>query len=261
MSLTLSPEGVEVAYRVAGTGPPDLLFLHGWAGSAAYFEESFEALDLERARAIGVDLSGHGESPASDAAWSLDGIDNTVLAAADAAGAERFVSVGYSTGAKFALHVAITHRERVAALVLVSGTPAGAIPMPEEILDDWYARAGDVGAMKELVVPFLTGPVDGAAHDRFARDAARVPRSALEGTMQVTIESDFAAAIPSIAAPTLVIAGARDTLFTPELLRESLVNQIPGARLALVDCGHEIPLERPHEFAALIEAFLAGLHR
>jgi 3-oxoadipate enol-lactonase len=77
--------------------------------------------------------------------------------------------------------------------------------------------------------------------------------------MQVTLETDFAASVPSIAAPTLVIAGSRDELFSPELLREALVNQIPGARLAMVDCGHEIPLERPREFAALIEAFLAGL--
>jgi pimeloyl-ACP methyl ester carboxylesterase len=105
----------------------------------------------------------------------------------------------------------------------------------------------------------LTGPVDEAAYDRFVRDAARVPRSALEGTLQVTLETDFAASLPSIAAPTLVIAGALDTLFTPQLLRDALVNQIPGARLAVVDCGHEIPLERPRELAALIEAFLAGL--
>src|SRR5262249_14625346 len=153
MSLTLSPEGVEVAYRVIGTGPPDLLFLHGWAGSTAYFEESYEALDLERARAIGVDLSGHGESPASEAAWSLDGIDNAVLAAADAAGAERFVAVGYSMGAKFALHVAITHPERVAALVLVSRKPAGANPMPHAILADSSARPAAAGALQGLVLP------------------------------------------------------------------------------------------------------------
>jgi non-heme chloroperoxidase len=259
MSTTLSADGVEVAYRIVGTGPPDLVFLHGWAGSAAYFEESFAALDLERARGIGIDLSGHGQSPSHDTAWSLEGIDAAVLSVADAAGAERFVAVGYSMGAKFALHLAVTHPDRVAALVLVSGTPAGTIPIPPEVLEDWYARAGDVGAMKDLVIPFLTGPVDDAAHDRFARDAARVPRSALEGTMKVTVESDFASTLPSITVPTLVVAAAHDTLFTPKLLRESLIDQIPGARLALVDCGHEIPLERPGEFAALIEAFLAGL--
>ncbi len=259
MSVTLSPEGVQVAYRAVGAGPPDLVFLHGWGGSAAYFEESFDALDLDHARAIGVDLSGHGESPSHDAAWSLEGIDDAVLAAANAAGADRFVAVGYSMGAKFALHLAVAHPDRVAALVLISGIPAGTIPLPAEMLDDWYSRAGNVDAMKELVKPFLTGPVDEIAYDRFAHDAARVPRSALEGTMRVTLETDFAASLPSITAPTLVIAGARDTLFTPELLRQALVNQIPDARLALVDCGHEIPLERPRECAALIEAFLAGL--
>jgi pimeloyl-ACP methyl ester carboxylesterase len=259
MSVTLSPDGVQVAYRAVGTGPPDLVFVHGWAGSTAYFEESFAALDLEHVRAIGVDLSGHGESPMHDAAWSLEGIDDAVLAAADAAGADRFVAVGYSMGGKFVQHLAVAHPDRVAALVLVSGTPAAAIPLPAEMLDDWYSRAGNVDAMKELVAPFLTGPVDEVAYGRFAADAARVPRSALEGTMHVTLETDFAASLASIAVPTLVIAGAHDTLFTPELLRESIVDQIPGARLAVVDCGHEIPLERPREFAALIEAFLAGL--
>jgi non-heme chloroperoxidase len=259
MSVTLSPEGLQVAYRAVGTGPPDLVFVHGWAGSAAYFEESFDALDLDHVRAIGVDLSGHGESPSHDAAWSLEGIDDAVLAAATAVGVDRFVAVGYSMGAKFALHLAVTHPDRVAALVLVAGTPAGAIPLPPELLDDWYSRAGDVSAMRELLTPFLTGPVDQVAFERFAHDAARIPRSALEGTMQVTLEQDFAASLPSITAPTLVIGGSRDELFPPELLRAALVAQIPGARFALVDCGHEIPLERPREFAALLEAFLAGL--
>jgi pimeloyl-ACP methyl ester carboxylesterase len=259
MSVTLSPEGTEIAYRAVGVGPPELVFLHGWAGSAAYFQEAFDALDLEHARAIGVDLSGHGESPSRDAVWSLEGIDDAVLAAVNAAGVDRFVAVGFSMGAKFALHLAVAHPDRVAGLVLVSGTPAAAIPLPSEMLDDWYSRAGDAGALRELVSGFLTGPVDEAAYERFVRDAARVPRAALEGTMQVTLETDFAASVPSIAAPALVIAGSRDELFSPELLREALVNQIPGARLAMVDCGHEIPLERPREFAALIEAFLAGL--
>jgi pimeloyl-ACP methyl ester carboxylesterase len=259
MPVTLSAQGTEIAYTVAGTGPPDLIFLHGWAGSAAYFRESLDSLDLDRARAIAVDLSGHGESPPVERTWSLDDIDDAVLAAADAVRARRFVAVGFSMGAKFALHLAVAHPERVSALVLVSGTPAAAIPMPAELLDDWYSRAGDVGAMRDLLMPFLTGPVDEVAAERFAENAARVPRSALEGTMRATIETDFEASLPSIDVPTLVLGGTHDTLFTPELLRATLVDRIAGARLVLVDCGHEIPLERPREFTALIEAFLAGL--
>lgn len=56
-----------------------------------------------------------------------------------------------------------------------------------------------------------------------------------------------------------MVAGARDDFFTVELLRDTIHSQIRGARMAIIDCGHEIPLERPRELAALLEAFLAGL--
>jgi hypothetical protein len=42
------------------------------------------------------------------------------------------------------------------------------------------------------------------------------------------------------------------------MLRSAVVAPLAGARLALIDCGHEIPMEAPAELAALIEAFLAG---
>jgi pimeloyl-ACP methyl ester carboxylesterase len=70
---------------------------------------------------------------------------------------------------------------------------------------------------------------------------------------------DFAPAIGSTRAPTLVIAGNQDPIFSPEFLRQEVVARIVGSRLARVDCGHEIPIERPAQAAALIEAFLAGL--
>jgi hypothetical protein len=44
-----------------------------------------------------------------------------------------------------------------------------------------------------------------------------------------------------------------------ENVREHIVRPIPAARLALLDCGHEIPLELPRETGTLIEAFVSGL--
>jgi pimeloyl-ACP methyl ester carboxylesterase len=259
MQLTRTPDGSEIAYRTVGTAPPDLVFLHGWAGSGAYFDETIAALDLARARVTTLDLSGHGTSPPSDSDWSLDSISDAVLAAADAANVDRFVLVGFSMSGKFAQHVACRDADRIAGLVLVAGAPAAPIPIPSELLADWYGRAGDAEAMKELIRGLVSGPIDEAALDRFGRDAARVPRSALEGTVRAVTETDFAAAASEIRAPTLVVAGARDEFITTELLRAGVVEQIQAARLALIDCGHEIPLERPTELAALIEAFLAGL--
>ena len=61
-------------------------------------------------------------------------------------------------------------------------------------------------------------------------------------------------------AATLVMAGKYDPLVPLDIMREAtVVAPIPGARLAVLDCGHEIPLEQPQVAAAVMEAFLAGL--
>jgi pimeloyl-ACP methyl ester carboxylesterase len=258
MSATRSAK--RTAYRTLGVAPPDLLLVHGWGGTGAYFDELIASLDLAHVRATTLDLAGHGGSPEDDDDWTLDAIDAAVLSVLDAIGAERSVLLGFSMAGKFVQHFALRHPHRVAGLILVAGTPASSIPLPPELLDDWYGRAGNAEAIKEMVGTFLTGPVDEDAFERFGRNFASIPRTALVGTMQTTIETDFSNELGAIQMPTLVVAGARDELFTVDALRAAIASQIDGARMAIVDCGHEIPLERPHELAALVEAFLAGLH-
>src|SRR6266705_3004443 len=102
MSVTPSAEQLQIAHRSAGAGPPELLLLHGWAGSGAYFDETVAALDLEHVRATSLDLSGHGGSPGGDGDWSLDRIDDAIVSVADAVGARRSVVLGFSMGGKFA---------------------------------------------------------------------------------------------------------------------------------------------------------------
>jgi non-heme chloroperoxidase len=258
MSVTHSTERT-IAHRSAGTGPPELVFVHGWAGSGIYYDETIAALDLDQVRATSLDLSGHGDSPAGDGDWTLDRIDGEILAVLDTIGAKRFVLLGYSMGGKFVQHFALRHPDRVEGLILVAGTQASAMVIPDDVLEDWYARAGDAVALRDLVLPFLTGPVEDAALDRFAREAARASLPALRGTMRATLDNDFSSELVSLDVPTLVVAGGRDEFMTMDLLRDEITAKIKGARMVVLDCGHEIPLERPRELAALVEAFLAGL--
>jgi 3-oxoadipate enol-lactonase len=251
-------EGTQLAHRSVGAGR-DVLFLHGWAGSGAYFDETIDHLDLSRTRATTFDLRGHGRSPDGESAWSLDLVAEDALAVMDAAGIERAVLVGFSMSGKFAQYIACVAPERVAGQILVAGAPAGEIPLPAELLDDWYGRAGSAERMVDLMREFVPGPADELALERFGREAALVPRAALEGSMTACISTSFADRLAGLATPTLVVAGAHDPLFGPDALRPSVVDTIPGARLAVLECGHEIPFERPLELAAAIEAFLAGL--
>jgi pimeloyl-ACP methyl ester carboxylesterase len=254
-------DGAVLAYGVRGAGPPDVLCLHGWAGTGAAFDRVIGALDTTRLRTIAPDLRGHGGSGGDDAEYTLELLTADVLATAEAAGADEFVVLGFSMGAKFAQHLALTAPDRVAGLVLVAGCPAGEIPLPPELVADWNSRAGDTERLAELTLQFTANPVEPTALDAWARNAAAVSPAALAGTLTATIATSFAAEVGAISVRTLVVGGTSDAIFTPEVLRDTVAAPITGARLALLDAGHELLLEKPHELAALIQAFLAGLGR
>lgn len=256
MTVARTTDGVEIAYQAAGRGPPDVLFMHGWAGSGSYFDETLTHLDLSRLRAITFDFRGHGDS-APGQAYGLDELTADTVAVADAAEAEEFVLVGFSMSGKFAQYVSGRYPGRVLGQILVAGCPVGELPLAPELIADWYACVGDVERMTLLAKPYMTRPVPQEVLERFGRNAARVPLAALQGTMEAVTSTSFAAA----RVPTLVLGGLRDPMFSPDLLRDGLAGPIAGARLELLDCGHEIPIELPREFAALVQAFVAAVPR
>jgi pimeloyl-ACP methyl ester carboxylesterase len=263
MPFARTADDSRISFTAHGDGPPDLVMMHGWAGSGAYFEETLAHVDTRRVRALTFDFAGHGDSDPSQDEPTLDRLAAETIAIADAVGADAFVLVGFSMSAKFAQYLACLSPGRVLGLVLVAGCPASEIALPEEMIADWLRRAGDPRAMMELVEPFMTRPVASDALERFGRDAARVPRAALEGTLLACLTTSFVDRLRSLTMPTLVVGGLNDPIFSPEALRDGVLEALPGARLALLDCGHEIPLEAPRELAAVIEGFLAGvaLHR
>src|SRR5215207_6163116 len=102
MNTVRTSDNIQLAYNVYGDGPLNLLFMHGWAGSGAYFDELLQQLDLRGLRAITYDLRGHGASDKPVIGYDLDSYARDALAVADAANAPRFVAVGFSMSAKFA---------------------------------------------------------------------------------------------------------------------------------------------------------------
>ena len=61
-------DGISLAYRSVGDGPAGVLFLHGWAGSAAYFDQTSTSRQahtrrqLRSARSRGVRQGDEGYS-------------------------------------------------------------------------------------------------------------------------------------------------------------------------------------------------------
>jgi pimeloyl-ACP methyl ester carboxylesterase len=258
MPTVIAEDGVALSYRVQGNGSTTLLFMHGWAGSGVYFDEVVGELDLNALRVITLDLRGHGDSEKAVAPYDLQTIANDVWAVADAAGAKDVVVIGFSMSGKFAQYVATCRPERVSGLVLVAGFQASEIPFPEEVIRDWVSREGDRERMRELLSPFISEPVDAAVLKGFVDNAVKVPAAVLDCTLRTCVSTSFADRVESLRMPVLVVGGRRDAYFPPEAVAQ-LARSLPCARGIALECNHEVPMERPHELAHVIEAFVSGL--
>jgi pimeloyl-ACP methyl ester carboxylesterase len=256
MPATRTDDGVSIAYRTQGTGPRNLVFLHAWGASGSYFDETIESLNPTAVRAITLDLRGHGDSEKPDTELTWERLAHDVFAVADHATANDFVAVGHSMGGKLAQYLPLVHPSRVEALVLVASPSAGELPTPSFVAE-WVGLAGDAQAFIDTVLtPYLRRPVPEHVLRRFGEDAAKIPRTYLERTLNLVSSTSFIDRLGSVRVPVLVVSSAGDPLHSTE---RDIVDSLPNARLEILDCGLEIPMELPTELAHLIEEFVAEL--
>src|SRR5512137_2761514 len=105
----------------SGHGRPVLL-VHGWGTSGRALEALAERL-AARSRVVVVDLPGHGRSPPSPAAGSIEAMGERVAALVRERGLSRAVVGGWSLGAMVALSAAGRLGADAAGLLLLSATP------------------------------------------------------------------------------------------------------------------------------------------
>jgi pimeloyl-ACP methyl ester carboxylesterase len=249
-----------------GAGPA-VLFLHGFAGSARNWRPQRRVLG-GRFHAIAFDLRGHARSgaPADAAAYSMDALVGDALGVLAGAGEARAVWVGLSLGAAVALEAALRAPGAVRALVLASipagrGSGRGVAAQAEA-----FAAAIEREGIEAAGARYAWGPASGLD----ARGAALVragflehPPHGLAHTLRGVLAGlrpagERRAELARVAAPTLVVAGARDAgSLEPS---RALAEAIPGARLEVVpDAGHVVNLAQPAAFDALVTEFLAAL--
>jgi non-heme chloroperoxidase len=254
-------DGVSIAYQIAGTGSQTVLALHGWggAGSGHSWHELIRHLDLRDLRVVAIDLRGHGESDQPDFGFTLERFGRDILAVADHVGAEKFALIGYSMSGRWAQWISCHFPARVLGQVLIAPAPASALPLGDDLLETWMRESADRETFESWVRQFTSAPLPEGILEAYFKDISRASELAKKETFRMCCRDDFSESLGATLAPTLVMAGDQDPMLSPEFLRQEVVARIERARLVHVDCGHEIPIERPAQAAALIEAFLAAL--
>jgi pimeloyl-ACP methyl ester carboxylesterase len=265
-----------VSLHVSSDGPedgPPLLFIHEFAGDhrswepqVRYFSGAFRCV---RYAARGYPPSG---VPGDPAAYSQQRAVADALAVLDGLGIERARVVGLSMGGFTALHLALSHPDRVVAAV-VAGCGYGAEPAREEAFRSEchaIAAAFEASGSAEVASWYAAGPARVQFQNKnprgwaeFASALASHDATGSALTMrgvQAGRPSLYRLDLASIRVPVLVLAGDEDDgCLEPALM---LKRAIPAAGLAILPrTGHTANLEEPDVFNRLVDGFLAAVER
>jgi 2-succinyl-6-hydroxy-2,4-cyclohexadiene-1-carboxylate synthase len=226
-----------------------LVLLHGFAGTHRTWDGVLARLEPETYRPLALDLRGHGA--ARDARpITFDAVVADVLAAAPG----RFTLIGYSMGARLALHVALAAPQRLERLVLVSGTagledPAQRAARRER--DEALAARIERDTIEAFATAWRAQPlfagdppeVAALARGDYLRNDPRALAAALRG-IGTGVMAPLWDRLPELAMPARVVVGERDTRYVA--LGERLCAKLAAAELVVVPgAGHAVHLAAP----------------
>lgn len=265
---------LHIAYQIAGEGPPDLVFVHGWISHIEHlWEEPSVARFLQRltsfSRLILLDKRGTGLSDPVplDKLPTLEERMDDVRAVMDAAHSERAALLGTSEAGALNLLFAATHPERTAALILLNSYAR--LAWGEDY--PWGIRTNDA---QGLLQGIEEGWGKGVAFEalvasqsdntpmrnwwaRYQRRAAS-PGAAVE-LLRRAYDTDTRSVLSSISVPTLILHRAGDPFTGPEHSRY-LAAHIRGAKyVELSGVDHLFFAEDADRLLAEIQEFLTGV--
>jgi pimeloyl-ACP methyl ester carboxylesterase len=251
--------GLALHYVPSGQGDTTLVFLHPVGLRGEMWSAAAAALG-DHARCLVIDLPGHGESELPARPLRMPDMIAAVHGIINAVAGEKVVLVGCSMGSAIAAAVAAEHADRVAGLVLSSGSYARApdrhASLTRRVAE---ARRGMPGLLDSTLSRWFA-PEFAAAHpDVYATVRAWL----LSGDpivhawcWEILRDFEYVPVAPMIKAPTLVIAGGRDQSAKPPAVK-ALADAIANAEYAeIVGAGHLSALEQPDAFAGLVADFL-----
>jgi pimeloyl-ACP methyl ester carboxylesterase len=268
-----SSDGVQIAYEVFGSGPRDLVFVHGWVTNLELlWEHPRVARALERlgsfCRVINFDKRGTGLSDrvSVDRLPTLEQRMDDVRAVMDAAGSERAVLFGHSEGGPMSMLFAAAYPERTEGLVVYgsfatrvrqSGYPWA--PTAEERRRETHAIAADWGGVAHLAELAPSVADDEEFCDWWARYLrSSASPAAAAAIMCMNSEVDVRSVLPGIAVPTLVVHRRGDRRFGAGGARW-LAEQIPGGRYVELPGDDHLMWAAPEPIVDLVEEFVTGV--
>ncbi|WP_052263298.1 alpha/beta fold hydrolase [Geobacter pickeringii] len=274
--FTHSP-GTVIRYRLHGTGPQPVLFVHGFAAALTTWDDIVPLFPPHRFTLYLMDLKGFGfSSKPRRGSYAPEEQAAVLLSFMEAVAVDGAVLVGHSLGggiALLALLRAMTEgRARLVSRLILLDCAAYPQRLPRFMR---WLKIPLIGRLGMALLPLRTlvlASLRAVFHDERAITPERIRRyegcfgrSGMARVLIRTVQEldrdgyqGVVARFREIAVPTLIIWGSEDRIIRLANGKR-LQREIPGARLAIIpECGHNPHEERPRETYGAIADFLGG---
>jgi 2-succinyl-6-hydroxy-2,4-cyclohexadiene-1-carboxylate synthase len=243
------------------------LFLHGFLGDKSDWDEVRPVFE-DSFCTLAVDLPGHGDTVAEEE--SLYRMENC------AANLLRFLEeldvadchfVAYSMGARLGFYLAVTYPAAFRSFVLESGSPGirdTGMRIKRIERDEALAKSLESQDLESFLVEWYKQPLFNTLREnreRFEsmleRRRANKPSGLAKSLRQMGagIQRPLWEELYKVTKPILLPAGGRDWKFAAIAFE---VSELCSAAEEFIvsDCGHNVHLERPDEYAGQVKSFL-----
>ncbi len=250
--------GITVEQRRGGSGTP-LLVIHGELGVPGWLE-SFAQL-AEHHDVIVPSLPGYGRSTRPDWIMGVHDLAAWVTWFARDIDLRTPVNViGCSLGGWVAAEIATVAPQFFNKMVLVGAM--GIKPEQGEIFD-YFLESGLTGLRRAFHRPEQSSEFMRYWGKEWTPEETDLVEQHREMTCRIAWKPYMHSLtlphlLPGVSTPTLLLWGGEDAI-TPINSGEIYQRAIPRSRLVVIEnCGHMPEMEKPTEFAGLIDNFLAG---
>ena len=269
---TVECDGMRLAYRELGHGPPVLL-LHGWPTSSYLWRDVMPALATAGNRAIALDLPGYGgSSKPPGAKYDFELYDRALDAFLERLEIERTALAVHDVGGPIGLHWAVRRPERITALALLNTL---VYPEFDEMALKFIETLSTPGPREQLVSPAglefsmkfgladesnLTEETLAAVVEPFGTDEERSSLADAGIGLDPSGFEEIARLLPEALAdtPVRIVYGEQDRILpTVAETMAHVKRDLPQAEITtLPDAGHFLQEEAgPHAGKLLAEFF------
>lgn len=256
----LEANGLQIAFRRQGSGPP-LVLLHGGLSDSRVWRPQVEAL-ADEFTVIAWDAPGCGESDDPPDWFSLADYADTLAGLAQGLSLEKPHILGLSFGGGLALEFFNRHPHIPKTLTLASAYAGWAGSLPPEEVEERLERGVEQSEQppKQVAQAWQSSFFSQtAAPEAIAENTAIMAEfhpAGMRVMLSAFAEADLRPVLPEIDVPVLLLYGDEDVR-SPLLIAHELHETIPDSELVIMPgVGHLSNLEAPQRFNDHVRRFL-----